>query len=86
MKIYKALHWSEVQKPNDQCSYTHVTADTPFGRILITWKGWKENPSMTLDESPWGATGYIGDTVESAKRSVGDEFRRRLDLCFYCDC
>lgn len=77
----RAIQWSDVQRPNDRCSYTHLIGETPFGRILITWKGWKEPPNMTLDESPWGATGYVGETVERAKQAVESEFSRRLTLC-----
>lgn len=76
------LAWTDVQKPDEACPYTNVSAETPFGRLLITWKGWKEGNSPTLDDSPWGSTGYAGENVESAKRNVEAEFRRRLAMCF----
>jgi hypothetical protein len=37
----KPLIWTDEQKSNDEISYNHVIAETPFGRFLITWKGWK---------------------------------------------
>jgi hypothetical protein len=79
------LAWSEVRAPNAECPYTHVVADSPFGRLLLTWRGWKEYDCPTLDESPWGATGYAGGDVEEAKRNVEAEFARRLALCSTAD-
>lgn len=76
-----AIRWSAVQKPNGECGYTHLIGDTPFGRILITWKGWKETHDMMLDESPWGQSAYVGSTVEAAKATVEAEFNKRLALC-----
>jgi hypothetical protein len=49
---FKPLIWTEPQIPNDEIVYTHVIAHTPFGRILITWKSWKDHPSFTVDEHP----------------------------------
>lgn len=74
-----AIRWTDEQ--DQRCSYTHLIGHTPFGRILITWKGWKKSHDMTLDESPWGATGYVGSTVEQAKENVEAEFGRRLAMC-----
>lgn len=74
-----AIRWTDEQ--DARCSYTHLIGHTPFGRVLITWKGWKEVWNMTLDESPWGASGYVGDTVESTKKNVEAEFNKRLLEC-----
>lgn len=78
--MYK-INWSEVNPPGSECHYDHVRGETPFGNILMTWKGWKDYISISLDESPWGAEGYAGSTVEDAKRAVEEEFNRRLQIC-----
>jgi hypothetical protein len=44
------LHWSDHKKPTNGIPYDHIIAETPFGRTLITWKGWKEHDSPTIDE------------------------------------
>ena len=48
------LVWSEIQRPNEECYYHHVTAQTPFGGFRITWKGWKAHGPPSVDKTPWG--------------------------------
>lgn len=72
------IEWSETQNPNKECSYHHIIGQTPFGRILITWKGWKDYPSATVDESPWGFMNG-GLTPEETKQMVEAEYKKRLD-------
>lgn len=74
------LQWSEHQPPSDECSYNHVTAETPFGRFLITWKGWKESDCPTVDETPWGGWWEAFATVEDAKQACADEYLKRLSV------
>jgi hypothetical protein len=45
---------------------------TPFGRILITWKGWKDDYYATIDEHPVEGAAFADHdgTVESAKEEA----------------
>lgn len=63
-----SLAWSDWMPPDESCSYNHVIAETPLGRILIDWKGWKDMPTFTA-QLPWGVFIYAGD-LEEAKRLV----------------
>jgi hypothetical protein len=77
------LQWSDHLKPNDEVRYDHLIAQTSFGRILITWKGWKEewNLAFIIDEHPVdGARGsYAGNTIEEAKQSAEEKYRAALE-------
>lgn len=42
------LIWSEHMEPNENCSYDHVTAKTPFGEYSIEWKSWKKYDAFTI--------------------------------------
>ena len=83
----RPLAWTEPcdGPTEDGCRYDHVSAPTPFGRFLITWKSWKPHQWVTVDEVPWGDE-YEGfgswPTVEAAKAACEAEFARRLDECF----
>jgi len=60
------MNWTEESKPKEGIShYTHVIAETPLGRCIIEWKGWKESDSYSITLG----NDYIGDefTLESAK-------------------
>lgn len=72
------LQWSEIGEPCEEVRYHHVTAHTPFGRFLITWKGWKKYDAPTIDESPWGDLYGNFTTVEEAKAWAEQEYTRRL--------
>lgn len=41
-------NWTEERKPNNMCPYNHIILDTPLGKAVIDWKGWKENPIFEL--------------------------------------
>lgn len=73
----KQLEWSAPQKPNETIRYDHVIAHTPFGRFLITWKGWKENDTPSIDETPWGEPWGVGSDLEDAKAIAEAEFKKR---------
>jgi hypothetical protein len=75
------LQWTEPAKPNEKCSYDHCTAQTPFGRFLITWKSWKEFDDYTIDETPWGDFFGSDSTLEEAKASCQRAFEERVQLC-----
>ena len=83
----KSLKWSENIKPNENVRYDHCIAETPFGRFLITWKGWKDNVSPEAEETPWGEYyDPCADSVEEAQANCEREFARRLALCLVDVC
>jgi hypothetical protein len=45
---------------DEACGYNNWLGETPFGRILITWKGWKEYHDACVDEFPGGFQAYGG--------------------------
>ena len=79
-KLEPKLEWSEPASPNEYCSYDHTIAETPFGRFLLTGKGWKESPDYGFDETPWNAIEYRGwGSVEEAQAWASKEMARRVD-------
>lgn len=76
--MYK-LKWSEPQDSNSECHYNHVTAETPFGNFLITWKGWKEDDHPTIDETPWGGWESAHCDLEEAKEEAEKKYFTRLN-------
>jgi hypothetical protein len=71
------MDWIENGRPD--CGYTNVSAETPLGQFLITWKGWKDYPTYVVDEPKWLAGECFGD-LESAKTACEDELERRCKL------
>jgi len=84
----KPLKWTDPQPANSEISYSHVISETPFGRIVITWKGWKEYASYDIEEVPWNSysTNDIwyncGADLEHAKQLAEEEYKNRLSQCF----
>lgn len=72
------LAWSEPLKPSSTVAYNHATAETPFGRFLVTWKAWKESPSYTVDETPWGDFMGSFGSLQEAQRACAVAFGERL--------
>lgn len=79
--MIKDLIWSDIKEPNKKCCYTHVTAETPMGNFLITWKGWKKYDNPTIDETPWGEWFGFGDDLDDAKTMAEEEFKKRISEC-----
>jgi hypothetical protein len=80
---FAILSWSEERQPCEECHYNHCIAETPFGRFLISWKGWKEHPAVTAvtaDETPFGDWFECWNSVEEAKSGCQSEYNRRLAL------
>jgi len=80
---FAILSWSEERQPCEECRYNHCIAETPFGRFLISWKGWKEHPAVTAvtaDETPFGGWFECWNSVEEAKSGCQSEYNRRLAL------
>ena len=61
------MNWTEPADPkNGVSNYTHVMCDTPIGRFLIEWKGWKERDSysITLQHKDGYSDSYITDEID----------------------
>lgn len=61
------MKWTEPKPPTQAISnYDHVICETPLGKALIEWKGWKESDSYSLTIG----NDYIGegDDLDDAKR------------------
>lgn len=78
------LKWSEPEPPNQDSSYDHVMAETPFGQFKIEWKSWKDYPGFTIDNPLFLNTSeWIRpkeDTLESAKQAVNDYIIEKVNL------
>lgn len=66
------MKWTEPKSPTKGISnYDHVMCETPLGKCLIEWKGWKEsdNYSVTIGDE------YVGDgfDLDEAKK-IAKEF------------
>jgi hypothetical protein len=72
------LRWTDNAPPSEDCRYDHCTAETPFGRFLISWKSWKQFDSPTVDETPWGDWYGAFDSVDEAKAACQEEMDKRL--------
>lgn len=73
------LTWTEPSSPNNECHYNHTQANTPFGRFLLTWKGWKDYQDFGFDETPWGEVVYLGwGSISEAQEWAEQEMHRRV--------
>ena len=69
-----AIKWEK--DADKECHYNNWVGITPFGKILITWKGWKEYHDACVDEFPGGFEAYgLPDDVKAACEV---EYLRRL--------
>lgn len=77
------MNWSEISDPKGGVSYyTHTTLETPLGKALIEWKGWKEylSYSVTIDGE------YISEeygTLDGAKEKVREYINRKAKSIIY---
>lgn len=69
-----AIKWEK--DADKQCGYNNWVGTTPFGRILITWKGWKDYPDACVDDFPgeFHACGSPDDVKEACEA----EYLRRV--------
>ena len=72
------LQWTDNNPPCEECRFDHCTAETPFGRFLISWKSWKQFDSPTVDETPWGDWYGAFNSVDAAKAACQKELDDRL--------
>ena len=70
-----AIQWE--LNGDKECGYTNWLGITPFGRILITWKSWKDFPEASVDEFPGGfeACGDPDDVKEECELEFAKRFR-----------
>ena len=64
---FKNMNWTEPKPPTEGISYyDHTICETPFGKLKIEWKSWKESDSydVMLNDSDWVGAEY---DLESAK-------------------
>lgn len=80
--MIKPLLWTETIPPDDSCRYHHVSAQTPFGRFLITWKEYKTISSHDIEETPWGEGGGSFFDLDSAKLAAEQTFYAKVKECF----
>lgn len=74
------LTWSAPADPNADSSYTHVIAETPLGRIILEWKGWKDHGDSPGAQMPWGD--YVqGFDLSAAKEAVQAAWDSTISLC-----
>jgi len=71
----RRLPW--VLNGDQDSRYNNWLAVTPFGRVLITWKGWKEDPDACIDEFPGGFDAY--GSPDRVRDDAEAEFWRRVD-------
>lgn len=59
------MNWSEIKEPNKEVSYNHVILESPLGKFVIDWKGWKENPSYDIQlNDEWIGSEYDLETAK----------------------
>lgn len=88
MKV-RSIEWSEEREANPEVSYNHVVGTTPFGRFLLTWKGWKEphQQDVCVDETPWNnepVTPWTCD-LDEAKALCQFTFEEKVLACVESD-
>ena len=91
----KPLVWSEPRPPTKEfpaSHYDNVYADTPFGRIMIEWKGWKERdtrvvqfPWEELVGNLWLGCQAVAHTLDEAKQKAQEDFAKRVNECLQGD-
>lgn len=77
----EGLQWSKPAPANDEIHYDHVIAQTPFGRILITWKSWKDQPKFDIEEMPgdeYSPGLPAASSLEAAKEVALERYYQRL--------
>lgn len=82
MNLQPVLQWREPAPANEEIRYDHVIAQTPFGRILITWKGWKSHSSYDVEEAPGQDLGVCMsyNSLTEAKQKASEQYWERLRL------
>ena len=66
----KAIIWGSEIPPVAACRYNHVNGESPLGRFVLAWKGWKDSDSVEVE----GPQGWISaeEGLIEAKRAAQD--------------
>ena len=80
-ELVKPLKWTEERGLNSDIAYNHVISVTPFGRFVISWKGWKDNPTYCIEETPWLEYGGVANTLDDAKYKANCMLCERVLAC-----
>ncbi len=78
---FKPLVWTDPQPSNDTIRYDHVTTNTPFGAIEITWKGHKEYAPYDVEFSWTRGMPYQFGTLNAAKINAEVIYRNFVLEC-----
>jgi hypothetical protein len=78
--IQRAARLTWLKDGDSTCGYNNWLASTPFGRILITWKGWKDLPDAFVDEFPGDPPTIALGSPDEVRDEAEREFFRRLAL------
>jgi hypothetical protein len=70
-----AIEWT--LDGDKSCGYNNWLGKTPFGRILITWKGWKQHHDACVDEFPGEFNAY--GSPDEVKALCEAEFAQRMN-------
>lgn len=79
----RPIEWGEEQQPNKECGYNHVIGKSPLGDILVTWKGWKDDPYYSTDDWVFGHFG--GDSLDEAKQAIQSAYDKIVLSCVIPD-
>jgi hypothetical protein len=73
----RKLEW--VKDDRDLCPhYNSWCASTPFGPIVISWKGWKDHPYAVVDEFP-GTAFWIPGNPDDVRDRAEELFWQKVD-------
>lgn len=67
----KQILWADHEPPNNTCYYDHVRGKHTLGDFLISWKGWKDYPSIDLlFHGEYAGTFNCVDTAKTAAQTM----------------
>lgn len=81
--MQRNMNWTEPQPPTAGASnYTHVTCETPLGRAIIEWKGWKDDDSyvVSIQNNYIGSEYSLQDAKDLVKRHLLEIQKQLLDF------
>jgi len=77
------MKYSENKSPNKHESpYNHTTLETPIGKIIIEWKGWKKRPSfdVTIDGKWIGAEYELEEAKNMGIKYIKDKSKKLIEF------
>jgi hypothetical protein len=67
------LIWTDHKPPSEKRYYTHLTADTPLGKVSIDWLDWVNVTSYEITFVDFNHMELLTDSLEEAKAKA-EEF------------